>query len=294
MPMSAGAGPAWLIVVTQVWRVRVTRALLVVVALAITAGCVGATPPTARAGGAPAHGDGDDTSDVGGSGDSDGDRDDGDGDGDRDDGDGAPGNRDDHDRAFDDRTSRDDRDRAGAGHDRALDDRDGRADRADDRDDFGLVRGSLRGGPPVSEVLAAAYAAAELDRELGSAFSARARLGGLVPWVSVRTGRDASWHDEAPDVGRGTTLEVRATWRLDRLMFDPRELQVVALEAARRRERRRLATHVIRTYFAWKRSGSRADEAGAELDALTNGWFSEALQRGASETRTVRAPVATP
>ena len=111
-----------------------------------------------------------------------------------------------------------------------------------------------------------------------------------MPWVSVRTGRDTSWSDEAPDVGHGTTLEVRATWRLDRLVFDPRELQVIALEAARRRERRKLATHVIRTYFVWKRSGSRAASAAAELDALTHGWFSEAEQRSASETRTVRVP----
>ncbi len=149
---------------------------------------------------------------------------------------------------------------------------------------------ALRRGPRVADVLAAAYRAAGLAGLLPGSFAARARLGGLVPAVSVRTGRDASWHDEDPDVGRGTTLEVRATWRLDRLVFDGRELQVVALEAARRRERRRLATHVIRTYYVWKRSGSRALEAAAELDALTNGWFSEEKQRGASETRTVRDP----
>jgi hypothetical protein len=147
-----------------------------------------------------------------------------------------------------------------------------------------------RRGPRVAAVLAAAYRAAGLAGILPGSFGARARLGGLVPAVSVRTGRDASWHDEDPDIGRGTTLEVRATWRLDRLVFDGRELQVVALEAARRRERRRLATHVIRTYYVWKRSGSRALEAAAELDALTNGWFSEEKQRGASETRTVRDP----
>jgi len=150
-------------------------------------------------------------------------------------------------------------------------------------------RGSASPGPRVAEVVAAAYRAAGLDGALRG-FARRARLGGLVPAVSVRTGRDASWHDEDPDVGRGTTLEVRATWRLDRLVFDGRELQVVALEAARRRERRRLATHVIRTYYVWKRSGSRAAEAEAELEALTDGWFSETRQRGASESRTVGGP----
>lgn len=148
--------------------------------------------------------------------------------------------------------------------------------------------------PRVADVLAAAYRAAGLGDRLPGRLALRARIGGLVPWVSVRTGRDTSWRDADPDVGRGTTLEVRATWRLDRLVFDGRELQVVALEAARRRERRRVATHVIRTYFAWKRSGSRSEEAAAELDALTAGWFSEARQRTASEVRTVAAPRAPP
>ncbi len=162
--------------------------------------------------------------------------------------------------------------------------------RTDDR------RTDRHAGPPIATVVRAAYAAAGLRGAVPGQIAVRARLGGLVPWVSVRTGRDASWHDQDPDVGRGTTLEVRATWRLDRLVFDGRELQVVALEAARRRERRRLATHVIRTYFTWKRSGSRsrADEAAAELDALTSGWFSETAQRAASELRTAGSPAATP
>jgi len=175
-------------------------------------------------------------------------------------------------------------------------------DRREHGSDQGLEAGgdARRGEPPVgprvAEVLTAAYAAAGLAGRLPGQIAVRARLGGLVPWVSVRTGRDASWHDEDPDVGRGTTLEVRATWRLDRLVFDGRELQVVALEAARRRERRRLATHVIRTYFAWKRSRSRSrsEEAAAELDALTSGWFSEAKRRAASEVRTAPEPTATP
>ncbi|MBA3455126.1 MAG: hypothetical protein H0T42_18700 [Deltaproteobacteria bacterium] len=175
-----------------------------------------------------------------------------------------------------------------------LDDHRDPLDGRDDQQDQLAAR--LEKAPHVADVLAAAYAAAGLTGRLPGHVAMRARLGGLVPWVSVRTGRDTSWHDEDPDVGRGTTLEVRATWRLDRLVFDGRELQVVALEAARRRERRRLATHVIRTYFAWKRSASRSHsaEAGAELDALTAGWFSEALRRTASEVRTVAPGAATP
>jgi hypothetical protein len=147
----------------------------------------------------------------------------------------------------------------------------------------------------------------------------------LIPWLTVRTGRDVNWQSDEVSVDHGMALDVRATWRLDRLAFDGRELQVASIEAARRRERRRLASHVIRVYFTWQRATaksqagadtygtdgdergaedgstglngpparsntrSRALEAAAELDALTDGWFSESLggsRRTASETRT--------
>jgi hypothetical protein len=144
-------------------------------------------------------------------------------------------------------------------------------------------------GPGVGAVLAAAYAAAGLDHDPKDSWIRRARLSGLVPWVTVRTARDTSWQDDQSEVGHGTSLELRATWRLDRLLFDSRELQVAAVESARRRERRRLAARVIRTYFAWRRAASiasddervatRVAEAAAELDALTDGWFSAQLRR---------------
>jgi hypothetical protein len=153
--------------------------------------------------------------------------------------------------------------------------------------------------PSVAGVLSAAYAAAGLDGDPARGWIRRARLAGLVPWITVRTGRDTTWHDNDPVIGHGTALEVRATWRLDRLVFDGRELQVASIEAARRRERRRLASRVIRAYFSWRRAVGQAmsqpgapgriDEAAAELDALTDGWFSDELaepRRSASESRT--------
>lgn len=152
--------------------------------------------------------------------------------------------------------------------------------------------------PPIGEVLGAAYGAAGLDRDPAKGWRRRARLAGLVPWITVRTGRDTSWQQNDPDIDHGMAVEVRATWRLDRLVFDGRELQVATIDAARRRERRRLASRVIRVYFAWRRAaarpnaagaGTRAEEAAAELDALTDGWFSDSLartRRSASETRT--------
>jgi len=144
-------------------------------------------------------------------------------------------------------------------------------------------------GPAIGEVLEAAYQAAGLDRNPATSWRRRARLAGLVPWLSVRFGRDASWNDLEPEIDHDTTVEVRATWRLDRLVFDGRELQVSSIDTARRRERRRLASRVIRTYFAWRRLaaasvarpglGLRAEEAAAELDAVTDGWFGDELAR---------------
>jgi hypothetical protein len=139
--------------------------------------------------------------------------------------------------------------------------------------------------PAIAEVLEAAYEAAGLDRDPTRSWIRRARVAGLVPWVTVRTGWDANWRDDEPDVGRSRTFEVRATWRLDRLLFDGRELQMSSIDAARRRERRRLASHVIRAYFAWRKVTAlaahdgrftlAAEAATAELDALTDGWFSD-------------------
>ena len=140
--------------------------------------------------------------------------------------------------------------------------------------------------PPVAEVLEAAYDAAGLARDPAPSWSRRARIAGLIPWVSVKTGWDARWQDDEPgEVGRSRTFEVRATWRLDRLVFDGRELQISTIDAARRRERRKLASRVIRAYFAWRKVSVLAardpkfaltlEAATAELDALTDGWFSD-------------------
>ncbi|HSK00597.1 MAG TPA: hypothetical protein VK932_05125 [Kofleriaceae bacterium] len=143
--------------------------------------------------------------------------------------------------------------------------------------------------PAIGEVLAEAYRAAGLDRSPGRGWVRRARLAGLVPSVSVRTGRNTRWQDLDPDIDRGTTIDVRATWRLDRLVFDGRELQVANIEASRRRERRQLASRVVRAYFRWQRlaaaaaaqprHAARAAEAAAEVDAFTDGWFTGALAR---------------
>lgn len=210
------------------------------------------------------------------------------------------------------------------------------ADRADAPDDYQArrtevdpsVRVVVR-GPSIAAVLQAAHRAAGLDRDVSRGWIRRARLAGLIPSVTVRSGRDASWQSDDVSVDHDMAIDVRATWRLDRLAFDGRELQVASIEATRRRERRDLARRVIRVYFVWQRAArstyrgaeadgntggadaptdassgladpatglatrantrSRALEAAAELDALTDGWFSESLggsRRTASGGRT--------
>ena len=146
---------------------------------------------------------------------------------------------------------------------------------------------ALPEAPPIATVIAAGYAAAGLDRDPSHNWNVRARLGGLVPQVTVADGIDSTWHDIDPNIGRRQIFEVRATWRLDRLLFDTNELHVATIEASRRREKRRVANLVIRAYFTWRRAvaatrqdarwGSHVDEAIADLDALTDGWFSAEL-----------------
>ena len=116
------------------------------------------------------------------------------------------------------------------------------------------------------------------------ALARRARAASLIPWISVRGGEDATWRDvDDPTIGHVTIFEVSATWHLDRLAFDATELRTTALDSARRRERRRVALRVVWAFYRWlsasavaERTGrptARADEASAELDALTDGWF---------------------
>jgi hypothetical protein len=108
--------------------------------------------------------------------------------------------------------------------------------------------------------------------------------------VSARAGRDATWRDvEDPTLGYTDVYDVRATWHLDRLVFDPTEMRIAAMEISRRRERRHVAAAVIHSYYEWlalqaaagrsARWATRADEVRAELDALTDGWFSPALAK---------------
>jgi hypothetical protein len=133
--------------------------------------------------------------------------------------------------------------------------------------------------PPVREVVTAAIRHAGLDGDPSARLRRRARWAGLVPRISVRAARDLDWSDDAPDeLDHGEVLEVRATWHLDRLIFDPSESRALGLAQSRARARRDLTREVIHLYF--RRQRLRADPAAdplelaevtAVLDELTGG-----------------------
>jgi hypothetical protein len=146
--------------------------------------------------------------------------------------------------------------------------------------------------PPIGEVVAAAYRAAALAGDPAPSWRTRSRLSALVPNVSARAGQNQAWREVSdPTISHGVAFDVRASWRLDKLLFDPNETRIAMLDVARRRERRRLAAHVIRVYFDWvaARAATLRDaraildvaEKTAELDALTGGWFSQSLAKRA-------------
>jgi hypothetical protein len=99
----------------------------------------------------------------------------------------------------------------------------------------------------------------------------------------------ASFYDA---VGANLVLELRMTWRLDRLLYAGDEPTIERVRLERQDARSRLATRTLEVLFAWQRAslaartavdGSpeqvearmRAAEAEATLDVLTAGWFSQ-------------------
>jgi len=110
----------------------------------------------------------------------------------------------------------------------------------------------------------------------------------------------ASFYDS---VGANLVLELRLTWRFDRLLYAGDEPSIERVRLERQDARARVATHVLEVLFAWQRArfaeadappGSRelqearlrAAEAEATLDVLTGGWFT---QRTAPPEKSPRA-----
>jgi hypothetical protein len=163
---------------------------------------------------------------------------------------------------------------------------------------------------PVTPDLARACVAAALrasglgmDDSRIDALMARARASALLPEMRTRAMR--LWNDAAHTttlastdtanfydaVGANLVLELRLTWRLDRVLYAGDEPTLERVRLERQDARSRLATRTLEVLFAWQRAlvaveqaapGSpaaaenrlRADEARATLDVLTAGWFS--------------------
>jgi hypothetical protein len=134
--------------------------------------------------------------------------------------------------------------------------------RADDLD---------RPDPPVRAVVAAAIRHAGLNGDPGRSMRRRARWAALAPWITVRASRDLGWTDDSSpvEVDHGEVLEVRATWRLDRLVFDSSETRAAGLDGSRLRARRELTREVIHLYFRRQRLRAEAAADPLELAEVT-------------------------
>jgi hypothetical protein len=139
--------------------------------------------------------------------------------------------------------------------------------------------------PALDAVIHAAHRAAGLDHDPGGGWRVRSRVAALVPWLTVRAGNSESWRSVTdPTISYAASAGIALAWRLDRLVYDPNEPRFRTLDLQRRRERRRLALIVNRAYFAWVEAAAAAEhdigwlprlhQAHADLDALTDGWFS--------------------
>jgi hypothetical protein len=133
-----------------------------------------------------------------------------------------------------------------------------------------------------------------MTRARESAWFPEARVRAMRLWTdaahvtTLATTDTPNFYDA---VGANLVLELRLTWRLDRLLYSGEESAMERVRLERQDARTRLATHVLEVLFAWQRavieetealSGTREEaearlrvaETEATLDVLTAGWFS--------------------
>ena len=133
-----------------------------------------------------------------------------------------------------------------------------------------------------------------MDRARASAWLPETRTRAMRLWndaahtTTVASTDTANFYDA---VGANLVLELRLTWRLDRLLYAGDEPTLERVRLERQDARSRLAARTLEVLFAWQRAivgadeavpGSRdaienrlrAAEAQATLDVLTAGWFS--------------------
>jgi hypothetical protein len=184
----------------------------------------------------------------------------------------------------------------------------------DRRVDPALLRALAAADPPIDALRAAASALALTEPDRARSLVTRARFAGWLPEVRGRVDRRFA-RAESVDLGSSVTTplapvgidsdndvryELRATWDLARLVFNPDEIGA-HFQALRSGDARRdIESLVIRLYFERRRlkvelsaadatatgmplSGMklelRIEEIEAELDALTGGVFTRLSRR---------------
>jgi hypothetical protein len=133
-----------------------------------------------------------------------------------------------------------------------------------------------------------------IARSRASALFPETRLRAMRLWddashaTTLATTDDTSYYDA---IGANLVLELRLTWRLDRLLYAGDEPTLERVRLERQDARARVAARTLEALFTWQRAlvadagaapGSpekaeaeiRTAEAEATLDVLTGGWFS--------------------
>jgi hypothetical protein len=182
------------------------------------------------------------------------------------------------------------------------------------RVDPALLRALAAADPPIDALRAAASALALTEPDRARSLVTRARFAGWLPEVRGRVDRHFA-RAESVDLGSSVTTtlapvgidsdndvryELRATWDLGRLVFNPDEIGAHFQALRSGDARREIESLVIRLYFERRRlkaelsaadatatgmplSGMklelRVEEIEAELDALTGGAFTRLSRR---------------
>lgn len=163
------------------------------------------------------------------------------------------------------------------------------------------------GEPSVREVQDQAVAWYRLDPEIVDSWLTRARTNALAPqfqaraWgeqrhdlrVVTKVGDPDSNSDTDRDAAR---LQLQATWDLDRLIFEPQEMNIAREGVRVANLRDRVLDEVTRRYFERRRlqidlelspptdladrvkKELRLQELTADIDAATGGWFGDKLK----------------
>ncbi|HEY8038460.1 MAG TPA: hypothetical protein VIF15_01650 [Polyangiaceae bacterium] len=134
-----------------------------------------------------------------------------------------------------------------------------------------------------------------VSRARASAWLPETRMRGMRLWTDATHTTTLAATDTASlydAVGANLVLELRLTWRLDRLLYAGDEASLERVRLERQDARTRVATRTLEVLFAWQRAaievtqavpGSRDEleaqmrlaETEATLDVLTGGWFSD-------------------